>query len=70
MNILKKSTKQGVKIGERRKEAETALKMLNKGYTAQDILDITGISQKRLNQIAGYEVYNRLFINYPCVLYT
>jgi hypothetical protein len=42
--------------GKNQKEAESALRMLNKGYKAQDILEIIDISQERLNQIAGYEV--------------
>jgi hypothetical protein len=46
----------GRNLGEERKEAETAMKMLIKGYGVQEILDITGISRERLNQIAGHEV--------------
>jgi hypothetical protein len=51
--------KLGVAIAEERRlreEAEMVLKMLNKGYSTPEILEITGISQERLNQIAGYEV--------------
>jgi hypothetical protein len=53
---IKLGEERGSRLGEERKETESALKMLSKGYRAQDILDITGISQERLNQIAGYIV--------------
>jgi predicted transposase YdaD len=45
----------GLKLGEERRqrnEADIVLKMLAKGYNTQDILEITGINQERLNQIA------------------
>jgi hypothetical protein len=52
--------KLGVELGEERgkkiKEAETAAKMLSKGYSSEDILDLTGITKDRLNEIAGYIV--------------
>jgi hypothetical protein len=52
--------KLGEELGEERgkkiKEAETAARMLSKGYSSNDILELTGITKERLNEIAGYIV--------------
>jgi hypothetical protein len=55
-----KAEERGIKLGEERgkklMEVETVLRMYNKGLSSEDIINYTGISQERLDQILSLVV--------------